>query len=160
MTDKDLLKLQIEVCNKNRDRLLAAIDLLQPIFPLTVDRLEKMDTQTLGLLDMMTGRFAKLQDSIGRKIFPLILIILGEEREGDTFIDRLNRLEKLRVIDRAEQWDVFRDVRNSIAHDYPEHPEYLVEAINKCWEKSHDLIALWERIYQYIDLKILSNGSP
>lgn len=80
---------------------------------------------------------------------------MGEDREGDTFIDRLNRLEKLLIIDRAEEWEDLRDVRNSIAQDYPEHPKYLVEAINKCWEKSHDLIALWEKIQQYMDQKIL-----
>ena len=155
MTNRDLLLLQIEICDKNQKRLSDALLLLEPLFPITPQKLDVLETQQLGLLDMMTGRFAKLQDGIGRKVFPVILEILQEDVEGDTFIDRLNRLEKLGVLDSVEEWDILRDIRNSITHDYPGHPEYLAEALNQCWKKSHDLISLWLKIKDYITRKVL-----
>jgi len=34
-------------------------------------------------------------------------------------IDILNILEKLNIIDDANKWDELREIRNSIAHEYP-----------------------------------------
>ncbi len=43
-------------------------------------------------------------------------------------IDRLNRLEKLGFID-VDQWLRWRETRNRLAHEYPDHAETRFAAI-------------------------------
>jgi len=34
-------------------------------------------------------------------------------------IDMLNLLEKLEIIEDSREWDLLREIRNSLAHEYP-----------------------------------------
>ena len=43
-------------------------------------------------------------------------------------IDRLNRLEKLGYLD-VDAWLRWRETRNRLAHEYPDHPETRFAAI-------------------------------
>jgi hypothetical protein len=42
--------------------------------------------------------------------------------------DRLNRLEKLGVLD-VDQWLAWRDIRNRLAHEYPDQPDIRFAAL-------------------------------
>lgn len=46
-----------------------------------------------------------------------------------TMLDVLNRLEKLRIIDYVETWDKLREIRNAIAHEYPEDVQIRIDNI-------------------------------
>lgn len=64
----------------------------------------------------MSYRFGKLQDSAGR-LSRLTLDALGEEVYELTFIDVLNRAEKLGILDSAKDWLILRELRNLITHE-------------------------------------------
>lgn len=112
---KELLKKKYEVCNLHADRMRKALNEIKKITPLSQIKIENMNTHELA--ELLTGRFAKLQDTLGKKIFPLILIAIGEDTQGMSFIDRLNLLEKLGYIDDAQHWFDYRDARNAAAHE-------------------------------------------
>lgn len=73
----------------------------------------------------MTTRFAKLQDTCGQKIFPLVLRCVGEDVSGKTFLDILNLLEKFGFIDSVDFWIDLRRARNAVAHEYPDNLDKL-----------------------------------
>jgi hypothetical protein len=98
----------------------------------------------------MSNRFAKLQDTIGRKLFPLLLMVLNEHEESDSFIDRLHKLEKLNVLKDPSLWDRMRKVRNEIAHEYPENSNKKVLKIKHCFDASLELLSFWEGLKQII----------
>ena len=93
---------------------------------------------------MMTTRFGKLQDIIGSKIFPIILNLL--EEEAVAFIDKLNKLEKLGYIDDANWWIELREIRNKIAHDYPDDHDLICSHLCVFILKAAELIEFWQKL--------------
>jgi hypothetical protein len=154
MNDKELFISEINVCDIHKERIELALLRIKSLFPLTPAKMEKLSLEELGFLELMTNRFAKLQDAIGGKIFPLLLKILQEYRPEESFLDRLNKLERLNIIESVTQWNRFREVRNSIAHDYPETSEMTVAALNECESLCTDLIQFWDKLKQYINARL------
>jgi len=94
--------------------------------------------------DMLTTRFGKLQDIIGSKIFPLILNLL--EEDAVAFIDKLNKLEKLGYIEDANWWIELREIRNKIAHYYPDDHDLICSHISVATIKAAGLIEFWQKL--------------
>jgi hypothetical protein len=150
MNDKELIISEINICDIHKERIASVLQRVKPLFPLTPSKIRALSLEELGLLELMTNRFAKLQDAIGGKIFPLLLKILQEYRPEESFLDRLHKLERLNIIESIAMWNRFREVRNSIAHDYPETSEVTVAALNECESLCTDLIQFWDKLKQYI----------
>ncbi|MGH8479045.1 MAG: hypothetical protein ACREXK_05580 [Gammaproteobacteria bacterium] len=81
------------------------------------------DDRAIEAIDQFVLRFWKTVDAATRRLFPAVMAHLGEHEDGMPLIDVLNRLEKLRWIERAIDWRLARDLRNRLTHDYPEAPE-------------------------------------
>ncbi len=74
--------------------------------------------------------YIKIQDKMGAKLFKSVLIELKEIDDSSVpMIDVLNILEKLNIINRADEWDMLREIRNSITHEYPSDIDERVENI-------------------------------
>lgn len=86
------------------------------------------DQDRLRLLDQLLFRFTKLQDAIGQRLVPATLAALSEPFEDWPMIDRLNRLEKLGFLE-VDPWLRWRETRNRLAHEYPEHADTRFAAI-------------------------------
>jgi len=82
----------------------------------------EVDQQQLRILDQLLFRFTKLQDALGQRLIPATLTALSEPFEEWSMIDRLNRLEKLGYIE-VDAWLRWRETRNRLAHEYPDHDE-------------------------------------
>ncbi len=82
---------------------------------------------------------------------PMILELAQETvPENATFVEKLNRLERIGAIPSAEEWKKFRVVRNALAHEYPEDPELRVSAINRFLEGVAILSSLYRFVKEYI----------
>lgn len=155
MNDAALLKATITICDLHADRLEMALKRMENFLPITADVLEDLENEELGFLEIITSRFAKLQDTISQKVFPMMLGILGEDDPTYTFLDRLNKLVKLEIIDSVDFWKALRKTRNSIAHEYPDDLATTANQINACVEKSEVLLAFFKKLKQYIETKVL-----
>ncbi|MEI7831236.1 MAG: hypothetical protein WCI31_15770 [Prolixibacteraceae bacterium] len=113
--------------------------------PLNRDNYYLMDEETIGFLDQYIFRFSKLQDSMGSRLFPLTLEALAEPVADMAFIDMLNRLEKLEILDSALSWVQLRKVRNEIAHEYPSSLIERIEGINHLFDMLEMLAQIIER---------------
>lgn len=141
-----LLKKELEACNIHADRIQRALNSLEEFLPLSIKKISSMSTQELAITELLTARFAKLQDTIGEKIFPLLLLTVGEDIKGKSFIDRLNLIEKLGYIENAEHWFEYRQARNAIAHEYPDSPEINLKNLEKIIELAKLLLAYWHNL--------------
>jgi hypothetical protein len=81
-----------------------AMDSLKDIFPIDIKTYKGLTPEQISWTDQLIYRFSQLQDTIGNKLFPLILDGLGEYAPNMPFIDILNSLEKLSIIESTEQW--------------------------------------------------------
>ena len=117
-------------CKKHEARILKALEILKPSFPLTVNNINSFGDDRVAVLDQFLYRFAKLQDCIGLRLIPALYEALENDDRAIAFIDILNRLEKLGLLSSVNDWQFFRALRNNLAHEYPEREEDVVEAIN------------------------------
>ncbi|WP_239291995.1 hypothetical protein [Candidatus Nitrotoga sp. 1052] len=79
-------------------------------------------------MDQLLFRFIKLQDTVGERLIPATLASLREPFEDWPMRDRLNRLEKLGYLD-VDNWLAWREVRNRLAHEYPDQSEVRFAAL-------------------------------
>lgn len=61
------------------------------------------------------------------------------------FIDILNKLEKLRLIESAEQWKQLREIRNAIAHEYDDSPQLMAQVLNTVFDARIELFAIYDK---------------
>lgn len=104
-----------------------ALEKLEPYLPIAPAHLDERDV--VEHIDQMIFRFMKIQDGMGRRLIPLIVEMIEADTSEMTFIDKLNRLEKFGLIEPGE-WNIYRKIRNDLAHTYPEEKEELADAIN------------------------------
>lgn len=158
MKKNTILKSEIEICDLQKSRMEMAFKNLQAILPLTKEKYLNLSETELSFLDMLTARFAKLQDTMGNKIFPLFLELLQEDTSGKSTLDRIHKLEKLGVLKSADEWIAMRSSRNSIAHDYPDNPELMVTNLNQAISYALALSKYWEKLRLQILEKIRESG--
>ncbi len=135
-------------CHQHRERLVKAKEHLRLVMPLRLETYKGLDDVARGFIDQMIFRFSKLQDTMGEKLFPAFLKLLGEEVKSKSFIDRLNRLEELGLLSK-EEWMGLRQDRNEIAHEYSFNQQDVVESINLLYERSERLLSIFEQFYAH-----------
>lgn len=99
---------------------------------------EKPDTLTQALqsgansvlterLEAFVSRFGRLQDTVGDKLLPALLVALAET--PGAAIDNLDKAEKFGFIPSADQWMEMRHLRNQMVHEYIEDLSVLSSAL-------------------------------
>ena len=139
-------------CNKHKEKILDAKDFLKDYIPFSVESYMNIGKVESSFIDQLIYRFSKLQDTLGEKIFRGILILSKENVKKMTFLDILNRLEELEVINRDE-WIALREIRNEATHEYSFNQAEVVDSINLIYQKSQDLIDIYDRVVKFVNSK-------
>jgi len=117
-----------------------ALEVLQEKLPISdyknLSSLEKFALNTLIF------RFSKLQDLLGSKVFRSYLEYSGFETSEKSFFELLKEIEKEGIVD-IDTWD---ELRNQIAHEYPEEEDEAIEKINLFIERSQVLIKIAQKL--------------
>lgn len=149
----DTKKLRIEKyineCNKHQIRIVEAYEEVKGVFPLSGKRYSTLSNMEVKNIDQYLFRFTKMQDTIGENIFRLIAEDFVEDINKLTFIDTLNQLEKVRILDSVEDWKNLRKIRNNIAHQYDDEVDEMADAINKIVAQKDILIDIFNKIKNY-----------
>jgi hypothetical protein len=101
------------------------------------------DSALRRLTDQILYRFMKLQDALGERLVPATLACLLEPYESWSMRDRLDRLDKLGLLD-VDRWLEWRDVRNRLAHEYPDAPELRHAAVLAAIHAANSLIGAYD----------------
>lgn len=146
------LQEHLEECAKHEEKMRVAHKHLSTHLPLTKETFINLDEIQSGFLDQFVYRFSKLQDTLGEKIFPALLLLGRENIKGKTFLDILQRLEELDLL-RADEWIALRELRNEIVHEYSQNVEEVVQALNAIFEKSDMLFRVHVQIREFVKEK-------
>lgn len=97
--------------------------------PFTLEQVTMLETDPdlAERVEAFVGRFGRLQDTVGDKLLPLLLIALGERTSAA--IDNLDRAEQLGLLQSTDEWMVMRNLRNQMVHEYVEDPVVLASAL-------------------------------
>ena len=101
--------------------------LFADLFTVDVAQLVETDPVLAERLDAFVSRFGRLQDNLGDKFLPQLLIALAEK--PGAAIDNLNLAERLGWIQSAEDWLLMRKLRNQMVHEYIEDLALLSSAL-------------------------------
>ncbi len=161
LMDAKELKIQkyINECKKHKVRINEAFGEIKDIFPLSGKKYLNLTSSEVKNIDQYLFRFSKMQDTIGEKLFRLIVEDFVENIDSMTFIDILNRLEKIGIIQNTIEWNTLRKVRNNIAHQYDDDENEMAEAINSIFAQKDVLLSVFDNIEQYFikDNRILKS---
>ena len=91
-----------------------------------------------------------MSTDIGSKIFPYILNFAGEKTLS--FIDNLNTLEKLEILESANWWQDLRKLRNEIAHDYDNKYDELAAHTNQLVTRAQELLDYWTKLKPKLEI--------
>lgn len=116
----------------------------------SADDVGAIDVKQRRLLDQAAYRFMKLQDSLGEKVLPGILeLTLDPLPPEASFAEKLQRLERLGAISSAGTWRLLREVRNSLAHEYPENPALQAAGLTRLVRGLAELLGLWSEVERF-----------
>lgn len=136
----------IKIADVHADRIKEAWAELKGIFPLSESDVINMSKENLILIDFLIGRFAKLQDLVGNKLIDAFFESQEEPVSNLTMIDKLNKLEKLLLIEDASIWGEMRKARNHLTHEYPDQPDLTAKFLNEAVQLIPELLKLLENI--------------
>jgi hypothetical protein len=132
MNDVSVLRLQDawRQCEKHLHYLKHALQALTPHLPVLASSLDEMNEEVVQDWDQFVLRFTKLQDAIGSRLYPALLVYLQEPYQDRPMLDKLNRLESLSYLSSVNDWNTLRIIRNTFAHDYPQDDALKASYLN------------------------------
>lgn len=104
--------------------------------PFTAQRAAQLeeDVDLAERVDAFVARFGRLQDTLGSKLLPAYLSAFGEPVA--TFLENLDRAERLGLVPDAEAWFTMRQLRNQMVHDYIRDAAVLATSL----QAAHDFV--------------------
>jgi len=146
----DRLKEAMKLCEIHHKRMFYAFSKVSNHFPLDARTYEQLTQDDLSYIDQLIFRFSKLQDSMGKRLFPDLLEALGEDVYDKPFIDKLNILERLELLNDHRIWLNLRETRNLVTHEYPFEDLEIIEGLNALAEDVNKISVIWEKMNTYI----------
>jgi len=140
-----LLKILNE-CDKHLLRMNSASKKMSLFMPLTVTRYEDLTEDEIEHIDQFLFRFSKLQDAMGQKLFKSLLVALDEDINNLPFIDILNKLEKIQILEDINIWRELREYRNELSHNYDDDPLITSKIINNLYTKKESMESIYKKI--------------
>ena len=157
LMDIDGLKIKkyLVECVKHKQRIVEAFSHIRGIFPLSGKKYQELTDEEIKNIDQFLFRFAKMQDTIGDKLLKAVASEFVENVEKMTFVDILNTLEKVGILDSANDWKKLREVRNNIAHQYDDEADEMAMALNDIFAQKDILFEIFEKILEFYGQKNL-----
>jgi hypothetical protein len=146
---KEKIERIIRECEQHALRMEDSAAQMGRFMPLESHNFQDLSKLQVQIIDQFLFRFAKLQDSLGEKLFKAILLFLDEDIANKPFIDILNKMEKLELLTSAQEWRDLRDIRNELSHTYSDDSEEMTLAINKTFTSKDILITIFKKIKDY-----------
>lgn len=155
MTETALLKWQNATgeCRIHASRLGIAMAAVAGLMPLDADTIDGLGDQDSAWLDQFLYRFSKLQDAMGERLFVDGLLLLGEDFRDKPFIDALNRLEALALIPGRAWWQEVRELRNQVAHEYPDRRDEQAAATNAIYVEGARVLQVLDNFVAAVESK-------
>jgi hypothetical protein len=139
----------LQECDSHLQTMNSAFEKLQGQLPLTENDFPLKDDNLAARLDQFLFRFIKMQDSLAKRLCPAVYQILENNQDPKPFLDILNRLEQLGVLTSVNIWQFFRNLRNNLAHDYPESRHQNIQNLNLLFERWSEFAGLYLQIKEH-----------
>lgn len=142
------LKVSMDQCEQHARILAQDLTLLPPHFDAAA--VAQLSDEGRRVMDQAAYRYMKLQDVLGEKILPALLDATLDPLPPEApFAQKLQRLERLGAIPSAQAWRGLREARNSLAHEYPQHPELQAAQWTLFVRAASELLDIWGEVKRF-----------
>jgi len=114
-----------------------------------------INPERVKVIDAFLFRFIKIQDLMGNKLFREVLDRLGEYDDSMSTLDVLDRMEKLELIESADVWMDYRNLRNMLTHEYPDNKDVVIQGVRMAVQVFSAMERCFLHIESYLDTKNL-----
>jgi hypothetical protein len=115
-----------------------------------------INQERVKVIDAFLFRFIKIQDLMGNKLFREVLDRIGEYDDSMSMLDVLDRMEKLELIESADAWMDYRNLRNVLTHEYPDNKDVVIQGIKMAVQVFVTMERCFRDIVSYLDARSLS----
>lgn len=122
-------------CARHLQRISEAYSDMSTFMPLTATKYENLSKDEVQAIDQYLFRFSKLQDSMGEKLFRVLVGRFEENTDKLSSLDVIKKMEKYAEIDIANEWLDLRNIRNQLAHEYEDDAIEMANSINLIYAK-------------------------
>lgn len=133
-------------CDKHLQRISEAHGDMSSFMPLTATKYENLSKDDMQAIDQYLFRFAKLQDSMGEKLFKLLVGRFEQNAEKLPFLDVIKKIEKYIDMDIVNEWQDLRNIRNQLAHEYEDDAIDMANSINLIYAKKEVIEGIYSTI--------------
>jgi len=101
------------------------------------------------MLESFASKFNRFQDMMGDKLLPAMLAWKGEK--VGSFVDNLNRAERLGWVESGQSWLEARALRNKLVHEYMVDAAVFAQSLNLANGLAAMLLQTWQRIQHDVE---------
>lgn len=96
---------------------------------ISLDLLKKLNEhiELAERIEAFASRYGRLQDTLGDKLLPTLLIAMGER--SHTMVENLEQAQRLGWLPSVNDWLAARYLRNQMVHEYIEDPAIMQAAL-------------------------------
>lgn len=153
----DLLKANLEGANKVAKRLIASLARVAKLMPLDATKIDAFGEDDEERLDAFIFRFNSLTAMVQDHITRGILLCEEEDAHGSKR-DQRHLMEKLGALKPELNFGTLAELRNRIAHHYPDDSAKQAEIVNEIHSRSRDLLDGYNTALIYAGARIF-NGT-
>jgi len=111
------------------------------------------DFEKVKVVDSFIFRFIRIQDMMVGKLFREVLLAVGELADNMTALDVLDKMEKIELIESAMLWVDYRNLRNTLTHEYPDDREELIRGLRLSLDVFDKMENAYKKINDYLGEK-------
>lgn len=138
----------LKIADIHAGRVRQALLHIQELFPIHADIVSNISEENFAWIEVWIGRFSKLQDYLSSNLIDAFLTHHAENIDKLMMIDKLNKCERLGIIEDVEVWHEMRSLGNKLAHEYPDNPDFTAESLNQVFALTPKLLEILENIKQ------------
>lgn len=153
-----LLQEYLIASDKIACRLAWSLQRVGDLFPLDAAKIDVLSGESEERLDALLYRFnslaAMIQDHIARAIF------MAEEEDitDRSREDQRLLLEKRGALRPQLKFGALAELRNRVAHHYPDDSAKRAEILNEVFNRTNDLIHAYNSVLEYADNKLFAKS--
>jgi hypothetical protein len=154
------LENELRSAHRIAQRLERSLESTRRLIPLDINTIKKLTDEDQEKLDALLLRFMSLASVIQDRIARSVLLLEEENLTNASRKDMRLMLEKLGALREEREFGIIVELKNMIAHTYPEDLERQAQILNTIHLRGRDLIESLKDMTNHARRKILQMQFP
>ena len=154
------LENELRSAHRIAQRLERSLESTRRLIPLDANAIKKLTDEDQEKIDALLLRFVSLASMIQDRIARSVLLLEEENLTNASRKDMRLMLEKLGALREEREFGIIVELRNLIAHTYPEDLDRQAQIINTVHLRGPDLIEAFKDMKNYVSRKFLNIKLP